>query len=80
MESNNEQWQTKVRTELIEVIDKFLALSSTGGWAVKYRHPVKEQYEDGGKTYDNTKVDGADLFIQLEFENVLSIVKEESNP
>lgn len=77
METNNEQWQDKVRSELIEVIDKFLALSTTGGWALKYQHPVKTQYEDGTKTHDTTKVNGVDLFIQFDFENMLVIVKEE---
>ena len=80
METNDEKWQDKVRAELIEAIDKFLALSATGGWALKYQHPVETQYEDGSKTYDNSKVTGVDLYIQFDFENILLIVPEEVKP
>jgi hypothetical protein len=71
-----EEWKVKVREELITTIDKFISMASTGGWGIKYQHPVLEQHEDGSKHYNTDKVTGVDLYIQFNFENTLVMVKE----
>lgn len=76
METNNE-WKDKVKTELIEVIDRFLEVAEAGAWGLKYINPVKESFEDGTKIYDKEKITGVDLFIQFNFENFLVPIKDE---
>lgn len=67
-------WQENVRAELLDVIDKVLAPANTGGWAIKYKHPITTQYEDGSALYDTKKISGIELYIQFDFESALEVM------
>lgn len=69
MTENEKDWRQEVKEELDEVTSKFLPLSESGGWGVKYIHPIKEKYEDGTVKRDGNKCTGAVMYIQFDFEN-----------
>ena len=62
-------WRDSVKQELNEVLSKFLPLTESGGWGVKYINPIVETYEDGSAKLDENKAMGVVLYIQLHFEN-----------
>ena len=77
-EAKEKSWNEAVREELIEVIDEFLQLAESGGYGVKYRHPIKFREEGGLTIYDKEKLSGVDLYIQFSFIDKLVPAKEET--
>lgn len=71
--SESEDWRLKTREELIQVIDRFLGISSEGGWAVRYKNPLIEKHEDGSMIFDSDRISGVDLYIQFNFIDSLSV-------
>lgn len=62
-------WRDEVKQELNEALSKFLPLTGSGGWGVKYINPIVETYEDGSVRLDENKAMGVVLYIQLHFDD-----------
>lgn len=67
--TNEKDWRQEVEEELRQVLSKFLPISESGGWGVKYIHPIEEKYEDGTVKRNENKCTGAVMYIQFDFEN-----------
>lgn len=71
--TEEQDWRQEVEEELNKVLAQFLPLSESGGWGIKYIHPVHEKYEDGTVKRDENKCEGAVMYIQFNFENTYNM-------
>lgn len=71
------RWTQEVEEELMNVLSKFLPLSKSGGWGIKYINPIIETYENGTAKRDENKCIGAVMYIQFDFENTYTIEETE---
>lgn len=68
-----ESWREGVKEEINDVLSKFLPITESGGWGIKYINPVVDSFEDGSVTVNEGKAVGAVMYIQLNFENEFTI-------
>lgn len=73
MEDN---WKEQVRQDIIVALDKFLELSESGGWGIKYHNPAIGLHEDGTVIRNKEEVEAVDFYIQFVFKAPLKIVGE----
>ena len=69
-----EAWASWVRSEVNSALDVYLEKSKSGHINVKYYPHIVEQLESGPQT-DDTKADGVQLTVILEFEKPIDLQK-----
>lgn len=69
------EWEDKIRTEVNDALDVFLAHSVNCNIGVQYSHPVLAQYETGPE-YDMEKVNGAQMVLVFEFSEPINTTTE----
>lgn len=69
-----EEWEAEVKEKLNEFISNLLSVSKDCNMATKYYHPAKEVYETHTE-YDESKVNGVELRIVLNFVEDLTVDK-----
>ena len=74
---NEKDWKQEVEEELKSVLSKFLPISKSGGWGIKYINPITETYENGTVKRNEKKCVGAIMYIQFDFEETYTIEETE---
>jgi len=69
------EWENKIRTEVNDALDIFLAHSINCNVGVQYSHPVIAEYESGPER-DMGKVNGAQMVLVFEFAEPVEISTE----
>jgi len=75
MAEKAKEWEDRIRTEVNEALDIFLAHSINCNIGVQYSHPVIAEYESGPQR-DMKKVNGAQMVLVFEFAEPLEATTE----